>query len=91
MIPMDITGEVFGNLHVLGPAPPDRNDCRRWRCQCSCGNVVLVRQHALRRKKKPQRGCSNCATRQHPRVEVAAPVPKDIKMIDAILHRPWKA
>lgn len=47
----DLTGKCFGRLVVLERAepPPDVKYQRAtyWRCQCDCGNVVVIRRNSL--------------------------------------------
>lgn len=45
----DLTGEQFGLLTVLGQAPRIKGDrqAKKWICQCSCGNVVVLRRDKL--------------------------------------------
>lgn len=45
----DLTGEQFGLLTVVGQAPRIKGDrqATKWICQCSCGNVVVIRRDKL--------------------------------------------
>ena len=52
---IDRTGQVFGRLTVLEEAISGRN--RKWRCQCLCGNVVIVQGGNLQRGVSRSCGC----------------------------------
>lgn len=39
---IDITGQRFHRLVVLGQAPQQEAGKIRWRCQCDCGKVVIL-------------------------------------------------
>ena len=39
---LELTGKIFGQLTVIGPAGN-----RMWRCQCSCGRVEIIYQYWL--------------------------------------------
>ena len=60
---IDLTGQRFGRLTVLGldpepyVSPSGKNRSRKWICQCDCGKVVSVQQNSLRAKKDPTRSC----------------------------------
>lgn len=45
----DLTGEQFGLLTVLGQAPRIKGDrqATKWLCECTCGNVVVIRRDKL--------------------------------------------
>ena len=43
----DLTGKVFGELTVLAFDSQDAHYQKKWKCQCSCGNEVTVRQQHL--------------------------------------------
>lgn len=53
---LDLTGETFGRLVVLGEAER-RGRARYWVCRCCCGNVVEVAQTNLRQKRTRSCGC----------------------------------
>lgn len=56
--PVDITGQVFGRLTVLRPAPKgERFGESRWFCRCECGTEVRVRTHALKFGNTRSCGC----------------------------------
>ncbi len=44
--PLDLTGNRYGKLTVIGPTSPNiqQNDLirRKWKCRCDCGNIVNV-------------------------------------------------
>lgn len=54
----DLTGNRYGRLQVLWPAGLKKAGCNRvmWACQCDCGRVSAVVQHALTRP-VPTRSC----------------------------------
>lgn len=56
---IDRTGERYGRLLVLeqAPAGPAPRYATRWRCQCDCGNVVVVSKEHLRRGSTQSCGC----------------------------------
>lgn len=39
---MDLTGQRFGRLIVIGEAGRAKNGAKRWRCLCDCGNEHFV-------------------------------------------------
>lgn len=54
-------GDQFGKLTVIAPAAKQltkNNSYKTWRCQCSCGSFVDVRDCAL--KSKDKRRCGKC-------------------------------
>ena len=52
----DLTGQIFGQLIVLEYAGSDRNRSS-WRCECSCGNIVVVNQMELKHGDTLSCGC----------------------------------
>lgn len=46
---IDLTGQRFGRLVVLGRDGSDKYGSALWRCRCNCGNEVLVTSSNLRR------------------------------------------
>ena len=44
---LDLTGQTFGRLTVLGPAA-NIGGRTAWRCRCECGRETVVRTHHLR-------------------------------------------
>ena len=53
---MDLTGQVFGRLTVVGPLEMTVSG-RFWEVRCSCGNVRRVRTVTLRNGKQKSCGC----------------------------------
>lgn len=45
---IDLTGNVYERLTVLKYAGKNEKGVHCWKCQCKCGNVVVVRGDALR-------------------------------------------
>lgn len=52
----DLTGQTFGQLTVLEYAGSDRNRSS-WKCECSCGNIVVVNQMELKHGDTLSCGC----------------------------------
>lgn len=38
----DFTGQIFGRLTALSPVKVEGSYHYYWKCQCICGNVVIV-------------------------------------------------
>lgn len=57
---LDITGNRYGSITVLGraPTPAHKNPHARWHVRCDCGKEWEVDGSYLRRK---QKACSSCA------------------------------
>lgn len=56
----DLSGRWFGRLRVLRSAPAHHEcGCRRWRCQCECGNIVIAFEGALLEGRTASCGCQN--------------------------------
>lgn len=55
---LDLTGQRFGKLTVIGPA---KNIGKRtaWRCQCDCGGEAVVKTCHLRSGHTMSCGCKN--------------------------------
>lgn len=53
----DMTGKVFGRLHVLRRAENDRYGNARWECMCDCGKEVIVLGRSLRSGNTRSCGC----------------------------------
>ena len=53
---LDLTGDKYGKLTVLGRAP-DVGRQSAWRCRCGCGNEVVVRMCDLRSGHTKSCGC----------------------------------
>jgi hypothetical protein len=59
---IDLSGSWFGRLRVLRSAPAHHIcGCRRWRCQCECGDVVDAYESALLSGVTVSCGCQNQA------------------------------
>ena len=54
---IDLTGQRFGRLTVLKKEKSDNNGNVMWRCQCDCGNIVIVRGVSLRSGNTRSCGC----------------------------------
>lgn len=54
---IDITGERFSRLVVLGPVGQNRDKTIKWLCQCDCGNTPIIGTRALRAKTTFSCGC----------------------------------
>ncbi len=57
--PLDLTGERFDRLLVIGQAGTSDGG-RLWRCRCDCGNEIVKATTALRRKSRQFGGCRSC-------------------------------
>ncbi len=57
---LDLTGQRFGNLTVLGPAE-NVGSKTAWRCRCDCGRETVVKTHHLRCGHTKTCGCGNGA------------------------------
>lgn len=59
----DLTGVRFGRLIVLNKEPskrfPGGSMGSRWKCQCDCGNVVIIDGSSLRNGSNLSCGCFN--------------------------------
>jgi hypothetical protein len=53
---IDLTGKVFGKLHVITPEKAN-GGFTRWRCRCDCGNECVVRTANLRSGTTRSCGC----------------------------------
>lgn len=53
---IDLTGQKFGKLTVIGLA--DSTDKKKWICQCECGNKAIIYGTNLRRGLSKSCGCS---------------------------------
>jgi hypothetical protein len=54
---IDLTGQVFGRLTVIGRAPTSASGDTRWHCRCECGNETTGRAGHLRRGASQSCGC----------------------------------
>lgn len=53
---VDLLGQSFGHLRVVGKAPSEPGRVH-WQCSCVCGGTVAVRSHDLRAGNKTSCGC----------------------------------
>jgi hypothetical protein len=53
----DLTGRTFGRLTALSHEDTTPRGEARWRCQCVCGNQVVVRGHNLTAPNRSTRSC----------------------------------
>ena len=56
MLPYDLSGQRFGRLVATKAAGVDSSGLR-WRCQCDCGNAVVVQGRKLREELTRSCGC----------------------------------
>jgi len=58
---LDLMGQKFGRLTVIGKADPVDNKYKRvsWECYCDCGNTVTKEARQLRFQMYPNCGCIN--------------------------------
>jgi hypothetical protein len=54
---IDLTGQKFGRLYVVGPADEPIDDRPCWRVLCECGKYHTVRGRSLRRGDTRSCGC----------------------------------
>lgn len=54
---IDLTGQRFGRLVVLGRAGSDNAGHPKWLCRCDCGNTVIARGAYLRGGNTQSCGC----------------------------------
>lgn len=57
----DLSGQRFGRLTVVGPAP-DANGRVRWSCRCTCGRRKAIRTSHLVDGRSTSCGCARIAT-----------------------------
>lgn len=50
-----LAGRIFGRLTVISLV--ENRKPYHWKCQCSCGNEIVVCSSSLGRKKRPTRSC----------------------------------
>lgn len=55
---VDLTGQRFGRLEVLGRAASYQNIHAKWVCQCECGNLTEVMGQHLRAGRTKSCGCA---------------------------------
>lgn len=57
----DLCGKKYGRLTVLEKAEPLKHpggkQSTRWKCQCECGNVVVIQTQVLKKGKSKSCGC----------------------------------
>jgi hypothetical protein len=46
----NLIGKKFGKLTVLERAENAADGHAQWKCQCDCGNIVIVNSNSLQRK-----------------------------------------
>lgn len=56
---IDITGNKYGRLTVLGYAGKTDKNRSLWKCLCECGNFVIARSDFLKSGNKQSCGCLN--------------------------------
>lgn len=54
---LDLTGQRFGRLSVIGFAGKAKNGHSKWLCRCDCGNEVTISYEALKRGDSKSCGC----------------------------------
>ena len=54
---LDITGQVFGKLKVKDRVENGKNGKIRWKCECNCGNEIIVNGADLKNNKIHSCGC----------------------------------
>lgn len=59
---INLVGEYFGRLKVLGRAPNSKFRNARWFCHCECGNFCTKRSSNLRSGHTKSCGCSHYNT-----------------------------
>jgi hypothetical protein len=59
---IDLTGQVFGELTVLGRAPKGKHALTRWHCKCTCGKETIVDRPNLVSKRAQSCGCKQGQT-----------------------------
>lgn len=66
---LDLTGQTFGKLTAMTPAPSE-NRRSRWNMRCECGNTVIMRTVDLRDGFKRSCGCMSHLRRYRPPIVV---------------------
>ena len=56
---IDLTGNRFGRLTVLGFSNIDNNRSTHWHCECDCGKICIVNGNSLKRGLTRSCGCLN--------------------------------
>lgn len=81
---IDLTGQRFGRLRVTSRANvPSRKTF--WNCECSCGNIKIVRSDCLRRGQVTSCGCLK---KEQDRINLTAA--HKHKMAGTRLYRKWQ-
>ncbi len=52
---MENVGKVFGRLTIIDSVVIGRK--RHYKCECSCGNVKIIRKDSILKEKQPTRSC----------------------------------
>lgn len=55
---LNLTGQVFGHLEVMGEASMGVTGATMWRCRCDCGNEVVVMGTSLKNGNTKSCGCT---------------------------------
>lgn len=55
---IDLSGQRFGRLTVVGPSPERYNGAVKWICKCDCGNTSFVTAGNLKRGGTKSCGCA---------------------------------
>ncbi len=61
---IDITGERFGRLTVMGLSHVNGRRQSVWICRCDCGNIVELRKSHFAYKNSKQKSCG-CLHREN--------------------------
>lgn len=72
---VDLTGQVFGRLTVLELDHVKRST-RNWKCQCSCGNITVVRESNLLHGITKSCGCIKRESKKSSKIEVQKIAPR---------------
>lgn len=71
----DLTGERFGRLVAVRPAP-QRGNSPMWECKCDCGNAKMVKGYNLRTGQTKSCGCLKAELQKPKPKEPEKPQPK---------------
>lgn len=72
---VDLTEQVFGRLTVLELDHVKRST-RNWKCQCSCGNITVVRESNLLHEITKSCGCIKRESKKPSKIEVQKIAPR---------------
>ena len=61
---LDLTGQKFGKLTVIGEAGRDKHGATVWECRCECGDTTVVTISNLRSGNTRSCGCIKRPTRK---------------------------